>query len=56
MGTKSLIFKYNIYKRLGGDKALASSGSSVLVCFDSLAMKSIPVPEVWRDIIPVSDE
>lgn len=56
MGTKSLTFNYNIFKRTGDQKILASSGASVLVCFDSSAMKTIPVPEVWRDLIPVSSE
>lgn len=56
MGTKSLTFSYNIFKRVGEDEILTSSGASVLVCFDSSAMKTIPVPEVWRNLIPVSNE
>ena len=48
IGNKSLTISYKVHVKRKGETKLCAKGSSVLVCFDYHAQKSIPVPEEWR--------
>ncbi len=48
LGNTSFLFVYRVE---GEDGRLAATGSTVQVCYDYQAMKPVPVPPRWREII-----
>ena len=47
IGTKSFILEYDLYV----NEKLYTTGSSVLVCFDSINQTSINIPEQMRQVL-----
>ena len=47
IGTKSFILEYDLYV----NEKLYTTGSSVLVCFDSINQTSINIPEEMRQVL-----
>ena len=51
VGTKSMTYAYEAYKKIREDKILAATAKTVLVSFDVRSGKSIEVPKEWREMI-----
>ncbi|MEZ4800692.1 MAG: thioesterase family protein [Flavobacteriales bacterium] len=50
MGSKSFTLDYRITVERDGQEVVASTGASVLVCFNHSDGKTAPIPDEWRTV------
>jgi acyl-CoA thioester hydrolase len=49
IGNKSFELAYRVFKKKNNERTLAAKGSSVLVTYNYIEQKSIPIEESWKN-------
>lgn len=51
IGNKSLDINYTVFVPDANNKKIKATGKSILVCFDYTQKITIPVPQLWRELL-----
>ena len=55
-GNKSFDMEYRLVKTENGNEVLLADGKTVMVAFDYQANQSIPIPELWKQVVKNYEE